>query len=477
MEVSFSFLDKEELWAVVRVCRVLRQLALILLLQRHGIATSQIHSGVVQVPKDNCFLIPMISRIHRIKKLTILEETSLKWWTTSLRNLPDILGAIPRIPEVVIRGPTDAGGDLGVARLLTTLSRGGMDPVVLVGHNIVRVSHFRRLPPIEGWQTTEIPAPKLSSLTARGFLFGLLSCIPLVAGYFVSFIINAYRFFVWLFQCAFRVGEWNQTLRIQRALGSMGGNSLRVETVCGDGFHPFIMATFSIRSGQLYIPRLPGLSAPQSAAFFASLDLKDDLRVLTIGERCAMSLPTLRDIVVRHRSLRGLCLDPGAIHSKSLAAVLEPQVLSKRITYLSLDAAYIPYILPNAPVVHLTISSSHNAHQLARAFATIASLPIDTPLRTLTMFLLCPWRLHSEVHGNAPMHGITHIILFANRMIYSEADARGFPRWLTRFPALVRVQVNGRWVPPGKRESLLRAITDAREAMNAGPWEGVEFGE
>ncbi|KAJ7842091.1 hypothetical protein B0H14DRAFT_2586496 [Mycena olivaceomarginata] len=171
----------------------------------------------------------------------------------------------------------------------------------------------------------------------------------------------------------------------------MSGNSMHVQIISAHNAPPFIVATFPDEWGLFSIPYLPGLSPAQLTTLLATLVLEDHVRSLTFGPQCGIRLPILRDFILRDSSVRNLNLHSGAIDFASLTVALELPAHPGRITTLCTAAAYTPYILPLEPqLAHLAIYSAEDDAQLARAFATIASLPIDTPLRIFTISLFSP---------------------------------------------------------------------------------------
>ncbi|KAJ6498268.1 hypothetical protein DFH09DRAFT_1290069 [Mycena vulgaris] len=475
--IILSLLDKDDLCALIQVSRLIRQLALLSLVSRYNISTHQIQSGSISVPGGAAFLIPIIYRIHPIQRLEVLQASQ------PLRALPHILAAIPSIPDVRILNPPEPVLDSGVPRLITTLSRNGRDPVVIVGRGIVRVSHHRYLPHINGLLPLRLPT-NLSPFTGCNVLSAVLICVRLVALFTVIGIFNAFVLVVWL--CRRPFGRpWDQTARIAGDMGTMFmyRNSMRVQIVPVDGGGQFTLVTFGMMSS-ISITRLPSFSQEQYAAFLTALDLLDDVTTLIVRTDCAIGLAELLDFLRRHPSLRALSLYPGAIRPPLLGAEASSNGQPIQISRLTAPAAYIPQILPiAASLVDLDITLAADGPHLSRALAAIAAFPNGAVnVRKLTLQFTSslpsrqtlPWRIELDVEADAAVRSVTHLIVIV-QFKYGPVDLHGLPRWLARFPALVHLRLLGQSVPLAEQGVLAQAITAARAGMGSGAWEGVHF--
>jgi hypothetical protein len=70
------------------------------------------------------------------------------------------------------------------------------------------------------------------------------------------------------------------------------------------------------------------------------------------------------------------------------------------------------------------------------------------------------------------MNGVLRIA-FVGEFSYRAADAHALARWLSRFPALVRLELHGQSVPVSKQPALVEAIVAGRTGVRA--WEGAHF--
>ncbi|KAJ6538120.1 hypothetical protein B0H19DRAFT_1270485 [Mycena capillaripes] len=116
----------------------------------------------------------------------------------------------------------------------------------------------------------------------------------------------------------------------------------------------------------------------QSGAFFATLDLKDQVTHLVVKADCVLPVHALLDFIHRHKSLDRLTLKSDATDSASLAAKRASDAHREQLAALSFRAVYIPGIFA------LTITSVTHGLELAQALSTIASDP-DSKVRKLTL--------------------------------------------------------------------------------------------
>ncbi|KAJ7851262.1 hypothetical protein B0H14DRAFT_2581505 [Mycena olivaceomarginata] len=161
------------------------------------------------------------------------------------------------------------------------------------------------------------------------------------------------------------------------------------------------------------------LSPAFSAALLTAVDLGDDLTFLTVDAFSQVDFPALLAFILRHRSLRMLCLN--------LAEQFASPASSGLITSLTTPSMGIPYILPTErSVMDLTVTYAEDSWELPRVLAVIAS-------------------------------------------------TQGLPRWFARFPALVWLDFRGRLVPWSEQPAVAQVITAPRNNASGGEWEGVFF--
>ncbi|KAJ7479434.1 hypothetical protein B0H11DRAFT_1276006 [Mycena galericulata] len=194
--IILSFLDSTDLWLLLQVSRSFRQLIISPLLLRCNISPSQINLGSISLPEEAYFLIPLIYHIHPIQKLSIVPGRN----NQALWGLPSVLSQIPQIPDVSICGVTHANVNSNVARLLTDSSRGGKDPLVIIGLGSLFVSRPRYAAPMKKLTINITLAASLWS--PRGVLYAIIACVPFIIICIITAVVNAYRILAWLFHAA-----------------------------------------------------------------------------------------------------------------------------------------------------------------------------------------------------------------------------------------------------------------------------------
>ncbi|KAJ7896992.1 hypothetical protein B0H13DRAFT_2521999 [Mycena leptocephala] len=449
-DIIFSCLDNENLWVLVQVSRPLRQRVQFPLLLRYKIPASQIYSGEVCIPGDVYFLIPMIYHIHPIQKLSV----------------------IPGRLDVEIRGTVESKRNSTIAGLVETLSRGAV--VAIAGHGSVWVPEPRKVAPLPAFWIPHLPLPRLNPFVCRGvdllwgFIFFLPACI-------LFLILDLRLLALWLYRRVFGP-PWDYNAPY---LTGMSGDSMRIQRVSVYGVPQFTLAS----------------------AIFTVLDLKDDLRYLSVRANAALSLSSLLAFLRRHQALNNLTLAPGAIDPASLPVEatldayrgqLAPGGHPGRITSLTSPAEYIPYILPTErSIADLIIDAASDDPHLARALTAIALYGPGAALRRLTLAftppgpaatggaqheIALPWRAPRDFEAELPLRSVTHLTLRVEFEYSAAADVEGLVRWLARFPKLEVLELRGWSVTGMERVVLAGVINDARARMGAGRWEGVYFG-
>ncbi|KAJ7318296.1 hypothetical protein DFH08DRAFT_892327 [Mycena albidolilacea] len=435
--IILSLLDKEDICLLRQVSRSLRQLGALLLLSRDNVLPSQIQSGIVCLPEESCyFLIPIVSDIHPIQKLSIIPGFK----GPSFRVLPSILAAIPQIPEVLISGEVHAQRNPGIAKLITTLSRNGQDPVVIVGRG--SIEHISLPRKIRRWKQS---------------------------------------WFMGMWKQEMSIETLDQTLDHTLRFKPMHGHSLRIQTVSASRADRFTLVAFTgVPPSGLILTQLPALSSARYAAVLTALDLGDDLHRVTVKANIAIDFSALLGFIRRHQSLHGLTLEPGAIHRASLARQPTHHTLSGHITSLISPAMYIPAMLRmERHIDHVFITSAAHGSELTRALEAISSAEIGASVRKLNIYLTAPlirqtvpWRAKHGDAPEAPLRGILHLVIHAYFQ-YRAEDLQAIPRWLARFPALVTVRFPRTMVHLSEQPALAQAIGAGR--ANTAEWNGVYF--
>ncbi|KAJ6566819.1 hypothetical protein B0H19DRAFT_1138645 [Mycena capillaripes] len=461
-EIIIFCLDNKGLWVLVQVSRRFREMFLFQLFMRHNVSMTQIYSGSIHLSGEAYFFIPMIYHIRPILKLSIVPVPGKE----GLRNISSVLAAIPRIPEVEICGSLHEG-QKHLKSLLATLSLNETEPMVVVG--LVR--------PIQGLLTVEFPPLKtVSEVISAVFFF-----LPFVVLWIIYGVVNTCHLLIWSYHRALGQAR-DTTAPIVGHLGWIYGESLHVQT--------FVLATFSPHkrvSGSLHhqlpglqgftIPHLPVLSPEQSVALL-------DLTFLYVRADCALSLNALLSFIHRHPALTMLKLDPRAISPTSLT--VEPVPLPIQITHLTSPAEYIPHFLPtHGGLVHLTITNASDGMALPSALSAIAALPDSEPAAmTVTLKFgrllgsptpqMLPWRVDSVSETKSVFSSVKYLVLVVH-FGYGRADAQGLPRWLTQFPALLRLEIQWKSMDLNLTEqvALVQMIAETRIGVDG--WEGVRF--
>ncbi|KAJ7184898.1 hypothetical protein C8R46DRAFT_467794 [Mycena filopes] len=473
-----SFLSPTDLRSLVQVCATLRALATLPLLCAYGISPSQIHSGSVCVADGVYFLIPMIYNIHPIQKLQILP-------LFPLRVLADVLDTLPPIPDVLVSGRL-IREDLGVRRVIAASFRAVDGPAIVVNEGRFWAihgaqSHSRPVQSLVGWN-----ARPRTAFANRDFLSVLILNMPFVL---MSIISTVYHLVLDI------LAPEDRKLRIPTHLpNSMSTRStamhIQIVSVPGGGQLLLVLFSSDTRT-RLSIPRLPGISPAQMTAVLAALQIEDRMPSLTVTTNAAIKPHALLDFVRRHPSLREVTLEPGAL-SLIPASPNETSLIDAGswVQSVCAPAEYIPHILPIVRYLEeFTITFLYPAH-LASALANLTATHLN--LQTLTLnfgrpsaHAPMPW--HSAPHPIAVVAGeggmqtlpsVRYLDLVGEFDGYSHAqvDVTGLPLWLARFPALVRLQLWGRWVRLEEEEHLVCAINGARaRSKHNDAWEGVLF--
>ncbi|KAJ7473169.1 hypothetical protein B0H11DRAFT_2037469 [Mycena galericulata] len=481
VDTIFSLLDKQDLFILVQVSSRFQRVALWPLLSRYHVSMADIASGTITIPGEACPLLRLIYSIHPIQSLTIRPPLLL---SRTFSALISALAVTPPIPNILV--DSRYLDRHGIAKLIITSSRSHSDTIVFIGRDNIGVSLPRPAPPIR-WKWI-LPRPELT-LSNIFFVFTLF--IFLAPMYLISGLANGGVLLVWLYRRFFGP-QWDQHARIAADLVQFDGGSVRLQIVPVPGAGRLTLVTFGgITPVRLSVPCIPALSFVQYSTVLAHIHLEEHLAELTIQADCALVLTDLMHFVHRHSKLRALVLRRRAVDHTSLKE-LPVSGATGSISSLSAPAVYIPYILPLAPRVRLLSvrlgeKSDHPGHPLhrhsyTRVIDTIATLPAPA-VEALVLYIsptlisaALPW--HIEPGDEARLASVTYmtLVLQGNREV-RPADIQQLPRWLARFPALVRVEFVGRAVGQGERAALDQAIAAerARSHKSAAPWLGVHF--
>ncbi|KAJ7465428.1 hypothetical protein B0H11DRAFT_1922232 [Mycena galericulata] len=465
--VILSFLDTGDLWALAQVSRGFQSLALFPLLATYHLSASQIHSGRVDLPGKASYLVPRIYRIQRIQTLSIFHQTM------SLRTLTSILSTTPKIPHIILRLPTAGLDSSEVARLISPLYR-AIDPVMIMhirdGRGSVDVE-----PPRCG-----IPNPIHPAVSAVvGCICSPPKTITIITGLvwipLVAIIICFFHLLSWIgWWC---VGpKWNMYLGIAHHLGWTDSASIQVQALSlAKGVRLIVfnydvtpLKTLSIRDDS-YLWRFP----EQQKAFFATLCFPDTLETLDFENDSRVSLRPLLDCVRRHPSIRTLEFGPRSLPRSSLT-VGPSRTDAVNVTSLTAPVLYIPSLRSTVRGVE-TLKLRLDAHTRYDTYVrALAAIDSAWPVHTLALDLYdtpsphaLPWRANANAGTEARLNTIR--ILEIHHFGFTGADIAPLARWLTRFPGLVRVQLDARRavrvlspaVPMTQSAILSRSIAEA----------------
>ncbi|KAJ7629270.1 hypothetical protein DFH06DRAFT_1226249 [Mycena polygramma] len=253
------------------------------------------------------------------------------------------------------------------------------------------------------------------------------------------------------------------------------------------GGQQFILVTSHPRHW-LALERLPFLSSAQYLSLLASLDLKDNLRVLTVRPHCKLHFPALVDFIHRHPLLHTLTLSSDSIDHASLASDHMAHTISGNITTLTAPAAYIPHILPaERSITAMSIFPPGDRVVLSAALDAIAALPFRDRCAVSQRLKLyfsaqgskfLPWHIATVRDAEAgvmAVRGITHLELV---VLFRRVDMAGFPPWLARrFPDVLKLEIYGLAMSDAEQIALAQAVLDSRigNSLSALTMEGVQF--
>ncbi|KAK7057989.1 hypothetical protein R3P38DRAFT_2843954 [Favolaschia claudopus] len=494
-DTLFPFLETRALWSFFHTCRYFRQskLLTLILLERYGFWESDIYSGDIHAAEEGSFLLPIISSLHPITTLTVWRTepcVPLHWY-----GLPDFVAQLNTLSDLVIYGRIRR--DPGVVDILAAMSK-CIHPLVIVGfnqHGDVKVSEFRRLPPIDGWD----PYPSLKDLKdlryeftsfLDAFLFFAL-LLPRLIVTLITWISSIYHLCIRIYLYFFEFGTpWSQVDRIARAIEwplfwdfEVEEGRFHVQNSPA-GASSITVAIFSPSMKRLTLPPLPSLSTTQYAALLGCINYDHSLISLTVKENCSLDLHAIRNFFHRHQQLWRLDLESGSIAAESLtmATPSSDWNIQGRLSSLEVPAEYIPHVLSNEPLLgNLTIISktAKDGPHLSSVLDFIAVAHIYTPLRTLGLVLHCgvhsklipPWRVEKVMSNNEEprLGGFINLWLKVSGTRFSSVDKRGLPAWLAHCSALRVLHFSKKWVPVGKQPSLTEAINQKREAVGLAP--------
>ncbi|KAJ7729836.1 hypothetical protein DFH07DRAFT_1066105 [Mycena maculata] len=515
LDIILSLLDTEELWFLMQVCSHFQPLVLLPLLSRYGIGLSDIESGIVTLPGMACHLIPRIYDIRPIHRLTIGPP-----FVPS--SLTSVLAATPPIPDLQI---SDVANDRQtIAGLITAWSPDLSNTIVFLRGGTMRLSVPRNGPPIRwkffsGWpRITRYPTTSDIIFTGVGLI-----ALPFTG------LINTGVLVAWIYRRAFGP-KWDHNARVTALLHSAHGHSIRLQAVSVPGAEDLTLITYdSALYVGLTIAHNPALTNSHYSALLDNWDLGYNLMIMSVGTGCSFIFRELMQFVLRHPNLKILKLAPNSIDAASVEIPFPttpgrmsfllssgryiPYItdipvgnmsrippLSSRQRYiprifrpnksslisLSSPPLYIPHILRLQPCVR-TLSvqweerpggkdSDFHRRAYSRVITAIATLPrpcveiLNLHFSSTINGPALPW--HTDPGEEARLTSVTRLQLFLDGGL-SEVDIWLLPRWLARFPALIRVDFCTRAVPPSAQAALARAISAAR--LGDEQWQGVHF--
>ncbi|KAJ7629267.1 hypothetical protein DFH06DRAFT_1304246 [Mycena polygramma] len=305
--------------------------------------------------------------------------------------------------------------------------------------------------------------------------------VPAV-GLFILCVINLGVCIVWLYRCV--LGPWNLSVRLAQDLQLTKGGPLRIQVVSVSSGGRLTVATLGGPARTyLHIEESRySLTPAHRDSLLAVLDLEDELEVFSLMANYRCSPEAMRTFIHRHRSLRILTLEPGALLIPSrMPPASSPftDAGSASITQVTCPAEYIPYIstaLLGLKRLHLIIGAGapHDAYTRA-----IAAIDATAPLHTLELSFdpkfphqALPWRADSNLAAEAHLHSVESVLLLD--FAFDATDVDCLSSWLAGFPSLAHVQISHRSVPVAGltsselTQSIMQAVTRARATARLG---------
>ncbi|KAJ7119365.1 hypothetical protein C8R43DRAFT_1035371 [Mycena crocata] len=432
-----AHLNRNELWVLIRVSSRLRSIALLPFLTQYNVPETQIRSGKIRLSEEAYFLIIVISNTHAIRRLEVSTGK------VSLRALQSILALVPHIPDIVVHNNRGLFKNTrGVAGIISAASKFPRRRLVLVSRGTVSVSRPRRIRPIRwGW----IPDPTwltATSFTFRNLLADAVFLVPLSLSYLSAGIINSGVLVAWLLPSV-AGPHWEEPDRIAHDLGWVQCQWMRIQTMGSESSDRFTLVTFGGSScSPLVLRPLPALTESQTSTVWATLDLSEHLKALTITEGCNASLSDFLHCVHCHPELTRLVVQPNSVSSSSLRDMIHLPS-SAHLTDVCGPAYDIPRLLRAAPNVR-DISIFFPAARGERvetdltacnaALDAIARLPGTHPI-ALTLHLrkttfnarAVPWHVRTF---SQPPPRINHLSIRIEGASGASVEIKLLARWL-----------------------------------------------
>ncbi|KAJ7495414.1 hypothetical protein FB451DRAFT_1550839, partial [Mycena latifolia] len=309
-ELLFSFLDRRDLWALVRVCFRLRSLALFPFFARYNISEQHIRSGTPSVSVESCFLIIVVANICPIRKLEVLRGKLDHRDDDLVPALSAVLSAVPPIPDVYLRtSDTTTKGSLSIPRILSASCFSKKPTLVFVSHHTVSVSLHR-----------DIVLLHLENIHLLSLVISLASLLCLLVAslfqgslaYLLCHVILSTIAAAWVYLTFTSLS--NLERRIAGDLGWFNGSWIHVQSLLAGTDGQFTLVTFG-NDGYMSVtlPRLYGLTAAQRSILLRSLEIPGDLIILTIAEGANFTLNDVMECIRRHAHLSSVVFEARSI--------------------------------------------------------------------------------------------------------------------------------------------------------------------
>ncbi|KAJ7629692.1 hypothetical protein DFH06DRAFT_1440042 [Mycena polygramma] len=486
------FLDRNELWKVVRLSSRLRSVAMLPYLSRFGISQANLQSGTLAL-SDSFFIILVVARIRPIQKLVCFEEL-VPGSQMRYRKLASILAVTAPIPDILIynRHYMFQRTRREAAHLLSSIPSSATNLLVIVKGSVMSLSHPRSSPPIR-WRLLPPPLGSLGLSTAMKILIVMFG-IPLLFAYLVSAIINFGVVLIWLYRRITRP-PWPQDERIIEDAGVLVFDDwMRIQTLPGK---LTLVTLTDQRWPILVITRIPGLGDGVYSSILASIDLGVHLERLTVEPQTNLVHSELMALIHRHPHLLSISIGMDSIRTSSLTTMPMPPAPESKVYLLIAPSPYIPYLLPAAPNAQrisilpalapmrgILRSAAFDLSAYRRALDSLAALPGTHPLTVNLTFPLAiahlPWCCAALPDAEAldgallPETRATRVHalgLYADNFgpRYRAADVHALLPWLALFPDLQRLTFAYgvvEKIPAPERAVLAEAICVACARIN-----------
>ncbi|KAF7335452.1 hypothetical protein MVEN_02198500 [Mycena venus] len=480
------FLERRDLWAVVRLSSRFRLLALLPYLSRFGISEASIQAGTLELA-DSFSPIIIVARIKPIRRLICFQE-SIPGSYLRFQILASVLAATAPIPDIVIYDRYQMLTTRATASLLSRVPSSATNTLVVVKGSTMYLSRPRPAPPI---QWVRFP-PSLGSFNRYERTFILIFGIPLLLAYLFSGVINFGVLSLWVWRRLFG-SPWSQEERIIKDTGQLVfHNWMRIQILPGR----LTLVTLARKPSPLVLRPIRGLTPAAFSSILASLDLGVYLQRLRVERKTNSIHSELMAFLKRHPDIINLHLEPDSLQSSSLTTMSVVPDPRNNLHMLTAPASYIPYLLPAVPnVQRVTLlftpvpkrvsafwPATFDLPAYRTALAALAGLPGTHPIVLELAFRLTvaslPWLGLPDTEAmDMSQYPETRLVRVHWLWLSNDgpkrfraSDIRALFRWLGLFPGLQRLTFGFGAVdniPAAERALLADAICRACRGINS----------